>query len=203
VASSDPAMDGFTRQQAQDFDKACNQLERALGYRFIRHLANSSAIHRHLSLQRDMVRLGIGLYGIGADPTLQRKLKNVTTLKTTIAQIKQVRAGDTVGYGRSGKIEHDSEIATVRIGYADGYSRRLGNGVGYMLVKGQRAPVVGHVCMDMTMIDITGIGATEGDEVLVFGEALPVSEVAGLCGTIPYEILTGVSQRVRRVYFEE
>jgi alanine racemase len=203
VASSDPAMDGFTRQQAQDFDKACNQLERALGYRFIRHLANSSAIHRHISLQRDMVRLGIGLYGIGADPTLQRKLKNVTTLKTTIAQIKQVRAGDTVGYGRSGKIEHDSEIATVRIGYADGYSRRLGNGVGYMLVKGQRAPVVGHVCMDMTMIDITGIGATEGDEVLVFGEALPVSEVAGLCGTIPYEILTGVSQRVRRVYFEE
>jgi len=203
VASGDAAMDAFTLEQAGLFDQACNALEQATGYRFIRHLANSSAIHRHPSMQGDMVRLGIGLYGCGENAAMQRKLKNVTTLKTTIAQIKKVHAGDTVGYGRSGKIVRDSLIATVRIGYADGYSRRLGNGVGQMLVNGERAPVVGHVCMDMTMIDITGIEAAEGDEVLVFGEQLPVREVAGWCGTIPYEILTGVSQRVKRVYFEE
>ncbi len=203
VASGDPAMDKFTMRQSDRFDTACNLLEQTLGYSFIRHLANSSAIHRHPSLQADMVRLGIGLYGCGDDPLIQRKLKNVTTLKTTIAQIKHVSAGDTIGYGRNGKVLRNSVIATVRIGYADGYSRRLGNGIGSMLVNGRRAPVVGHVCMDMTMLDITGIDAAEGDDVIVFGERLPVREVADWCGTIPYEILTGVSQRVRRVYFEE
>jgi alanine racemase len=151
-----------------------------------------------------MVRLGIGLYGVDSAATHHLNLRQVSTLKTTIAQLKHLKAGETVSYGRKGVVKKDSIIATVRLGYADGYSRRLGNGVGKMLVGGKPAPVIGVVCMDMTMLDVTGIpNVREADEVTVFGAGLPVEQVAAWAGTIPYEIMTGVSQRVKRVYFEE
>ena len=152
----------------------------------------------------DMVRLGIGLYGIDSSKESNLDLQEVTTLKTTIAQIKNIRAGETVGYGRQGKATRDLQIATVRIGYADGYPRRLGNGKGKMLVKGHLAPVIGNICMDMTMIDITDIPfVNEGDDVIVFGKELSLLKVAEWAETIPYEIMTGISQRVKRIYFEE
>jgi alanine racemase len=151
----------------------------------------------------DMVRLGIGLYGIDNDPKIKEQLQNVTTLKTTISQLKMVKKGESVGYSRRGMVDKDSNIAIVQIGYADGYPRSFGNGIGKMLVNGLLAPVIGNVCMDMTMLDLSGIDANEGDEVIVFGESLPVSLVAEWASTIPYEILTGVSERVRRVYFEQ
>lgn len=204
VASEDPKLDDFTRQQAGRFATACDELEAGLGHPFIRHIANSAAIIRFPGLQLDMVRLGIGLYGVDSAATNHLNLKGVSTLKTTIAQLKHLKAGETVSYGRRGVVRKDSIIATVRLGYADGYSRRLGNGVGKMLVNGRLAPVIGVICMDMTMLDVTGIPhVREADEVTVFGAGVPVEQVAAWAGTIPYEIMTGVSQRVKRVYFEE
>jgi alanine racemase len=151
-----------------------------------------------------MVRLGIGLYGIDRNKIMQSKLKNVTTLTTTVSQIKKVKAGETVGYGRKARLERDSIIATVRIGYADGYPRNLGNGNGKMLLHNKLVPVIGNVCMDMTMLDVTALEIIkEGDEVIVFGEALPLYTLAKWAKTIPYELMTGISQRVKRVYFEE
>jgi alanine racemase len=143
------------------------------------------------------------MYGVDEDEAMQKQLKNVTTLKTSISQIKHIKAGDSIGYSRSAVAETDMQIATVRIGYADGYTRLLSNGAGCMLVNGQMAPVIGRICMDMTILDITGITAAEEDEVIVFGEDLPVSKLAHWAQTIAYEILTNISQRVRRVYFEE
>ncbi len=204
LAGSDSAeLDDFTGIQSDQFLQGCEVLQKALGYPFIRHIANTSSIHRHPHLQLDMVRLGIGLYGVDNDARMQEKLVNVSTLKTTISQIKQVAAGESVGYNRKGKVSINSEIATVRIGYADGYPRLLSNGAGKMWVNGKMVPVIGNICMDMTMLDITGANVREGDEVIVFGIALPVNELAGWAKTIPYEILTGISQRVKRVYFEE
>lgn len=150
-----------------------------------------------------MVRLGIGLYGVDANAAMQQQLQNVSTLKTTISQIKKVKAGESVGYSRKGIAERDSTIATVRIGYADGYPRNLSNGIGKMWVNNKLVPVIGNVCMDMTMLDVTGIEIATGDEVIVFGKQLPVAELAKWAGTIAYEILTGISQRVKRVYYEE
>jgi len=204
LAGSDSyAHDAFTNIQARIFLEGCEQIRKITGYHFIRHIANTSAIQRHDDLQLDMVRLGIGLYGITAEPAMQQQLKNVTTLKTTVSQIKKVKAGESIGYSRKGIATRDSEIATVRIGYADGYPRQLSNGTGKMLIHGKPVPVIGNICMDMAMLDITGVRVEEGDEVIVFGEALPVSELAKLANSIPYEILTGISQRVKRVYFEE
>jgi len=151
-----------------------------------------------------MVRLGIGLYGIDTGDSDQLNLQTVATLRTTIAQIKELNAGESVGYNRRAVMAQPARIATVRIGYADGYPRSLGNGKGFMLVAGKKAKVTGSVCMDMTMIDITDMpDAKEGDEVIVFGKDLPVQQLAAWAGTIPYEIMTGVSQRVKRVYYEE
>ncbi len=203
AASGEAAHDEFTRQQGERLLEAAATLELALGYKVLKHIANTSAIRRHPSLQLDMVRLGIGLYGVEEDGAIQKQLQNVTTLKTSISQIKLVKPGESIGYGRSAFAESEMRVATVRVGYADGYPRLLGNGIGHMLVKDQLAPVVGRVCMDMTMLDITGIPAEEEDEVIVFGEQLPVNRLAGWAGTIAYEILTNISQRVRRVYFEE
>ena len=203
AASDSPAHDDFTRRQAFAFMHSCEQLQKAIGYPFLRHLANTSAIHRHKDLQLDMVRLGIGLYGVDANPAMQEQLKNVSTLKTTISQLKKVKAGESIGYSRKGVATKDSVIATIRIGYADGYPRILSNGAGNMWVNNTLVPVIGNVCMDMTMLDITGVDVNEGDEVIVFGEQLPVSELAARAQTIPYEILTGISQRVKRVYYEE
>ena len=199
VASDDQTHDDFTKKQASLFTRMTAEIEQVLGYSFLKHIGNTSAIHRHPGMQLDMVRLGIGLYGV--DPYL--RLQNVTTLKTTISQIKPVAKGETVGYSRKGVVDKDSVIAVVRIGYADGYPRLLGNGTGKMLLNGQLVPVIGNVCMDMTMLDITNVEAAEGDEVIVFGEKLTVSTVAAWAQTIPYEILTNISQRVKRVYYEE
>ena len=203
AASDSPGHDAFTRQQADTFSLLCRQLQRALPYPFLQHIANTSAIHRHPGLQLDMVRLGIGLYGVDGNINMQQQLRNVSTLKTTIAQLKQVKAGETVGYNRGSRVDRDSVIATVRIGYADGYPRNLSQGKGCMWVNDRLVPVIGNVCMDMTMLDVTGAAVEEGDTVVVFGEQLPVSQLAAWSGTIAYEILTGISQRVKRVYFEE
>lgn len=203
AASDDEAHDAFTGEQARNFEKMSTEIENTIGYTFIKHIANTSAIHRHPSLHMDMVRLGIGLYGIDSNLSVQRQLHNVTTLRTTISQIKKLNKGESVGYSRKGVVEKETTIATVRLGYADGYPRSLGSGNGKMLVNGKLAAVIGNVCMDMTMLDISGIGAREGDDVIVFGESLPVAEAARWAGTIAYEILTGISQRVKRVYFEE
>ncbi len=203
AASDSEAHDAFTESQAGLFLKACKEIQKATGYKFIRHIANTSAIHRHQELQLDMVRLGIGLYGVDSHEAIQQQLRNVTTLKSTVSQIKHVKAGESVGYSRKGVAVNDSTIATIRIGYADGYPRLMSNGVGKMWIRGKRVPVIGNVCMDMTMLDITGAHVQEGDEVIVFGQELPVAEVAAWAQTIPYEILTGISQRVKRVYFEE
>ncbi|RYY55013.1 MAG: bifunctional UDP-N-acetylmuramoyl-tripeptide:D-alanyl-D-alanine ligase/alanine racemase, partial [Chitinophagaceae bacterium] len=166
--------------------------------------SNSAAIMRLPELELDMVRLGIGLYGVDSSGKNQPLLQPAATLRSTVAQLKYLKAGDTVGYNRRGRIEHDTVIATVRIGYADGYSRRLGYGAGKMYINGHLAPVLGTVSMDMTMVDVTNIPQVkEGDDVIIFGKELPVQQVAAWAGTIPYEIMTGISQRVQRVYFED
>jgi alanine racemase len=204
AASEDPQHDAFTQQQGNSYLQMVEQLQAVLPYRFIRHISNTAGISRHPLWQLDMVRLGIGLYGTDSSDLHKLDLREVSTLKSTIAQIKELKEGETVSYGRRGVINRDARIATVRIGYADGYPRSLGNGAGKMWVNGLLAPVIGTVCMDMTMIDITGIPQVqEGDEVIVFGSVLPVKQVAHWAKTIPYELLAGISQRVKRVYFEE
>ena len=204
AASEDPSQDEFTLQQHKRFIEATNELGQLLQYPVIKHIANSAAIIRHPHMQMDMVRLGIGMYGIDMAHTNSLSLQPVATLRSTIAQMKYLRAGDSVSYNRKGIVTRNSVIATIRIGYADGYVRQLGNGIGKMSLKGQLAPVIGTVCMDMTMIDVTDIAdVKEGDEVIIFGNELPIERIAEWANTIPYEIMTGISQRVKRVYFEE
>jgi alanine racemase len=205
VASEDPASDAFSREQSYLFSKACDQLESGLGYGFLRHTANTAAIARFPDLQFDMVRLGIGLYGVQTAGFPALRLQEASTLRTTVAQVKHVAAGLTVGYNRKGRVDRPSLIATIRIGYADGYPRCLSNGIGHVSIDGVLCPVIGNVCMDMTMIDVTDHpGRIEpGKEVVVFGPDLSVAKVAQWAGTIPYEILTGISPRVQRVYFEQ
>ncbi len=203
AGSEDEAEDDFTKRQFEKFQKACSILESKLKSPFVKHISNSAAIIRHPDMQMDMVRLGIGLYGIDSANTGIAELMPVATLKSTIAQLKNIKKGDSVSYNRKGIVNRDSVIATVRIGYADGYSRRLGYGNGKMIINGKSAPVIGTVCMDMTMVDVTDIpGVKEGDDVLIFGAELPIQQLAAWAGTIPYEIMTGISQRVKRVYFE-
>ncbi len=203
AASEDPASDNFTSQQAILFEQACESILEKTGQSFIRHLCNSSGILRHPHLQYEMVRLGIAMYGITSHKTTL-ELEEALTLKTTIAQLKELQPGDSVGYNRKGVVTRPSVIATVRIGYADGFHRSLGNGKSFMLVNGQPAPVIGTVCMDMTMLDVTDVkDVKEGDDVIVFGKDWTIEHIAAAAGTIPYEIMTGISQRVNRVYFEE
>ena len=204
AASEDENEDAFTQQQLAIYKRCASGIESIVGYSFIKHIANTAAIFRHHNAQLDMVRLGIGLYGVDSAPEHQLHLQTVATLKTTVAQLRNVKAGDTIGYNRRGKVTRDSLIATIRIGYADGFIRRLGNGNGSVFIKGGLYPVIGSVCMDMTMIDVTGIGEIKvGDEVEIFGKNLPIEKVAAWGGTIAYEILTGINQRVKRIYVEE
>jgi alanine racemase len=203
-ASEEAANDAFTLQQYDLFTKAADELQHQTGFEFMRHIANSAAAIRHPQLQLDMVRLGIGLYGVDSASSDKLHLQTVATLKSTIAQLKQIPAGESVSYNRKGLASKDSLIATIRIGYADGYPRRLGNGAGRVWLRGTMAPLIGTVCMDMFMVDVTDVpGVQEGDEVIIFGNSLPVQMVAQWAGTIPYEIMTGISQRVRRVYYQE
>ena len=204
AASEAAEYDEFTKGQIARYEEMSSIIKENFSYKIIRHILNSSGIARHTYAQYDMVRLGIGLYGLDPTPAIQQRLQPVSSLKTTISQIKHVKAGDSVGYGRLGKVEKDKTIATVGIGYADGLNRKLSNGHGHMLVSNQLVPVIGNVCMDMTMLDITGIEQVmEGDEVVVFGNNPHVETVAKAAETIPYEILTGISARVKRVYFQE
>ena len=204
AASEDPQHDAFSSSQFQIFLSACNKIQTAVPYPFIKHMANTAAAERYPEWQLDMVRLGIGLYGIDSADTNKLDLQQVSTLKSTIAQLRRVKSGESISYGRLGIVNRDSLIATVRIGYADGYPRSLSNGSGKMFIHGRLAPIVGSVCMDMTMVDVTDVGGVkEGDEVIAFGKDLPVQHVAHWAGTIAYEILTGVSQRVKRVYYKE
>lgn len=204
VASEDPNEDAFTHQQANIFLAAIRILEDGIGYKFIRHIANSSAIIRFPQYHFDMVRLGIGLYGVDSSSLHQDTLETVATLISTIAQIHNVKAGETIGYNRRGKVDRDSKIATIRIGYADGLNRKLGNLNGSVFIQGKLAPLIGNICMDMAMVDITDIeNVHEGDAVEIFGKNLPVWDVAKQIGTISYEVLTSVGQRIKRVYIEE
>jgi alanine racemase len=200
AAADDPQYDLFTRDQIQKFLILSGMIISAIGYPIMRHILNSAGMERFPDHQYEMVRLGIGLYGISCT---QLTLKPVSKLRSLISQIKEVHPEETIGYNRSGKVEKVSFIATVPAGYADGLDRRLGNRKGCIYINGKRAPMVGNICMDMCMIDVTGIECTAGDEVEFFGENIPVEEMAEWVGTIPYEILTGISQRVKRIYLQE
>ncbi len=201
VGSDAERFDSFTRRQIETFEEAASVFQSAFEHKILRHICNTAGIERYPGAQFEMVRLGIGLYGI--DPFTNKILHNVTTLRTTILQIHDVPADETVGYSRKGVLHRDSRIASLPIGYADGLNRHLGNGRGYCLVNGQKAPYVGNICMDVCMIDVTDINCKEGDKAIVFGDELPVTVLADWLDTIPYEILTGVSNRVKRVYYQD
>ena len=203
AASDEKKHDLFTHEQIQKFERMSNKIKTAFNYPILQHILNSGGIARFAEAQFDMVRLGIGLYGIDPAEKLNKQLQPIGTLKTVISQIRTIKSHETIGYSRRGNVQRDSQIAVVAIGYADGLNRRLGNGKGYMMINGHKAPIVGSICMDMTMIDVTGINCREGDEVLVMGKEIDINEIAGKIGTIPYEVLTGISQRVKRVYFYE
>ena len=206
AAADDPGHDDFTHEQLAAFRRMTTALEAALGHSVLKHALNSAGILRFPTAQFDMVRLGIGLYGVDASNTADpATLRPVSQLRTTISQIKTLPAGSTVGYGRRGTAAAaERRIATLAIGYADGYDRRFGNGTGTVLIHGQAAPLVGSVCMDMCMVDVTNIPAARaGDVALIFGEGLPLPELASRIGTIAYELLTNVSERVKRVFVSE
>lgn len=194
--------DHFTLQQINTFTAAAHTLEKGLGYPVSRHILNSAGIERFTPYQFDMVRLGIALYGIGTQDN-SKNLQSVSSLRTTILQIQNISAGDSIGYGRKSFVSRDSRIAVLPIGYADGLDRHLSNGIGEVFVNGKRCPVIGNICMDLCMIDVTDTEAQEGDIVEIFGNAIPVNEIAEKLDTIPYEILTSVSPRVKRIYYKE
>lgn len=203
AASDEKKHDLFTHEQIQKFTRMSEKIKTAFTYPILSHILNSGGIARFAEAQFDMVRLGIGLYGVDPAEKIQKQLQPMGTLKTVISQLRKVKSHETIGYSRKGTVQRDAQIAVVAIGYADGYSRRLGNGKASMLVNGRKAPTVGNICMDMCMIDVTGIDCKEGDEVIVFGKEIDINEIASKTGTIPYEVLAGVSQRVKRVYFYE
>lgn len=204
LAGADEAQfEEYTHLQYGKLLAICSILENKLKYKFLKHILNSAGIVRYPEMHLDMVRLGIGLYGIEANGLEQANLQNVSTLKTIITQIKNVNKGDSIGYARKGIALKDTTIGIIAIGYGDGYSRSFSNGVGKVLINNTLVPVIGNVCMDMTMVDITDVSAKEGDEVIVFGKDIDISQVAKSIGTIPYEIFTNVSERVKRVFYTE
>ena len=209
LAGSDEAQfDAFTMEQIRYFDACAEELKKGLhaagltvsGCDPVKHICNSAGIERFTDYQFDMCRLGIGMYGFSFAGA---KLRNVCTLETTILSVKTVKAGETIGYGRHTKLDEDRVIAVIPIGYADGFDRRFSNYGGEVWVRGKRCPVVGNVCMDQAMVDVTGADARPGDIVEVFGEHMPLEELADKLGTITYEILTSVSRRVQRIYYYE
>ncbi len=200
VASDDKSMDDFTQHQFAGFNRAVELISDNYSYTFDRHILNSSGIERFPEQQFEMVRLGIGLYGVSVTGL---PLQNIGTLKSTISQVKIIQPSETVGYSRKGEVKRESEIAVIPLGYADGIDRKLGNGNGSVFINGGHAPIIGNICMDMLMVDVTGMNVKAGDSVELFGPHTSVSELAKKAGTIPYEILTGISQRVKRVYLQE
>jgi len=200
VGTDDENLDNFTENQIFKFRKLSSKISDELHITPILHILNTSGIERFPNQQFDMVRLGIGLYGFGVN---KQKLEYVNSLKTIITQIKNISANETIGYNRKGKMINDGKIAIIPIGYADGLNRRLSNGVGSVLINNQKAKIIGNICMDMTMVDISNIDAKEGDSVIIFNNELTIEEIAENLGTIPYEVLTGISRRVKRVYYQE
>lgn len=203
VASESAAHDDFTRQQIEIIKSFTDSLEQELGYPFIKHISNTSAITKWPEAQFDMVRLGIGLYGIDNFSEDDENLEQVAVLKTTVSQVKNLKRGETIGYGRRGVMPEDGQIATVKIGYADGFLRALGNGAGSMFINGEEVFTIGNICMDMCMLNISGKNVKEGDEVIIFDSQKRLYKLAEKLNTIPYEILTSVSQRVKRIYYYE
>jgi alanine racemase len=200
-ASDDPLYDDFSRRQASLLMSAAEELRKAIGYGFRIHLLNSSGICRFPEYQFDMVRMGIGLYGIGKYAGVT--LKQTGRFVTAVSQVRRVPAGEPVGYGCLGASDHDREIAVIPVGYADGLRRELSNGRGSLFIRNSRVPVTGSICMDMCMADVTGMNVRAGDEVEVFGNNITIGEIAALCNTIPYEILTSIPPRVKRIYVNE
>ena len=201
VGSDSAQFDFFTRQQIELFEKGSQELQEAFSHKILRHICNTAGIERFPGAQFDMVRLGIGLYGVS--PIDNSIINNVSTLKTTILQIRDVPGEDTVGYSRMGHLTRPSRIAAIPIGYADGLNRHLGRGNAYCLVNGKKAPYVGNICMDVCMIDVTDIDCREGDQAVIFGDDLPITTLSDKLGTIPYEVLTSISNRVKRVYYQD
>jgi alanine racemase len=202
AASDDPESDEYTNQQISRFTEMCDYLCPQFGHKVLRHMMNTAGITRFPDAQLDMVRLGIGLYGVASNAEDAENLQNVTTLKSTVSQVKKVLAGQRVGYGEN-TVDSERDIAVVPVGYADGLSRSLGNGKSFLLVNGKKAPTIGNICMDMCMLDVTGLDVREGDRVVVFGEDRPLQDLAREMNTIPYEVMTSISRRVKRVYFQE
>ena len=203
AAAEDPYEDAYTRKQIALFQRMTDQLCAAFDYKILRHILNSAGIARFPEAQFDMVRLGISLYGCTEIRDMAAKLHNVVTLKTVITQVKQIPAGETIGYNRSYQLRRDTQVAIIPIGYADGYPRELGNGKGTVIIQGQKVPIIGKVCMDMCMLDVTGLTVHEGDEVVVYGEGNTVADMAEAAGLISYELLTRISKRVPRVYVND
>ncbi|MGR3810253.1 bifunctional UDP-N-acetylmuramoyl-tripeptide:D-alanyl-D-alanine ligase/alanine racemase [Jiulongibacter sp. NS-SX5] len=203
AAADDRKQREFTSSQIKEFKEISSELESQLGYETIKHILNTAGIVNFPEAQFQMTRLGIGLYGVDSSQTHQEQLMSTASLKTTISQIKSAKAGESIGYGRVGMAKRDMKIATIAIGYADGYDRRFSNGKGYVMHQGKACPTIGNVCMDMCMIDITDTNAKVGDQVEIFGKQISIFELAEKLGTIPYEILTKVGSRVRRVFFKE
>jgi alanine racemase len=201
AASEDPSLDHFTHHQAKIFLAAADQIRSVIGYSFIRHILNSAGIARFPQYQFEMVRPGIGMYG--ADHFEGLSLKTAGRYKTRISQIKKIKGGEPVGYGCKDISDYERTIAILPVGYADGLSRKLGNRKGNLFIKGKRVPIIGNVCMDMCMVDVTGLNTTEGDEAEIFGDNITIGEIAGQCETIPYEILTSIPGRVKRIFFRE
>jgi alanine racemase len=203
ASAEDPQDDAFTRQQIQTFSLCAQKVESTIGYNVQKHLANSAGAQRFPEARFNMVRLGIAMYGISPTESEKTKLKPVLRFKTVVSQLRRVKVGDSVGYNRASLLKRDSLIATIPVGYADGFRRTLGQGNARVWIKGNEYPTVGKVCMDMTMIDVTEGDVKEGDEVILFGPEWPVEMMAQAGGTIPYEILTGISPRVKRIYLKE
>lgn len=202
-ASDNPEFDYFTLEQISLFNELSQKIMKEFDYKILKHICNSSGISRFPQAHFDMVRLGIGMYGIGVNKEEEDNLKYVHKLKTTITQIRTIEKDETVGYNRNHKVKEKTKIGIIPIGYADGLSRRRGNGVGRIYVNGYLAPIIGNICMDMCMIDLSGIEASERDDVIIFGEEYPVHNIAQELGTISYEVFTSISTRVKRVYYQE
>ena len=203
ATADNPEEDDFTMSQIKVFEEGSQMIVDAFPYKVLRHILNTAGITRFTQYQFDMVRLGIGLYGVPTCKADEGVLETVVSLKTTINQVKEIPAGDSIGYNRHGRAIHDMRIGIVPIGYADGLSRLLGNGNGKFYIKNQQVPIVGDICMDMCMLDLTDVEAKEGDTVVIFDAEHSINDIAKACQTIPYEVMTRISQRVKRVYYQE
>lgn len=200
ATADEAAHESFSREQLALFERLSGQIRNRLSCEPLCHVLNSAGIIRYPEFGMDMVRLGIGLFGVEISKMEQEKLQPAVTLKTVVSQVKTLKKGTTIGYGRKGIMTADGEIATLAIGYADGFDRRFGNGNAYVQIKGKKAPTVGTICMDMCMVDVTGMDVREGDEAIVFGQDPSLQQLAENIGTIPYELLTSIGRRVKRLY---